>query len=130
MFILNNESYLTIKHTQEMFFEDRYSGSESSSGYSAPDFTEIGRAYKITSYKLDNQTRLRPMIKHVLSAERENEPVLCEVMMPADQPLIPLSLLDKSRLDRFGAYSGSPVERMYPFLSEEEHRENMIVEPV
>lgn len=124
MFILNNESYLTIKHTQEMFFDKRYAGSEPQSGYSAPDFCKIARAYGITSYKLDNPRNLRNMVKRMFSPKHAREPVLCEVMMPIDQPLVPIALLDKSR-----NYLGSPIERMYPFLSEEEHRSNMIVEP-
>ena len=61
----------------------------------------------------------------MLSAKHSSSPVLCEVMMPVDQPLIPLSVLDKSR-----GYLGSPIERMYPFLPEEEHQSNMLIEPV
>lgn len=125
MFILNNESYLTIKHTQEMFFDGYYSGSEPLSGYSAPEFSRIAKAYNVISYKLDDSRQLRTMIKLMLSDEHAKEPVLCEVMMPIDQPLIPFSLLDKSH-----GYLGSPLERMYPFLPEEEHKKNMIVEPV
>ena len=124
IFILNNESYLTIKHTQELFFDNYYAGSEPKSGYSAPSFTKIAKAYGITSYKLSDPRKLKAMIKSVFSKKHANEPVICEVMMPVDQPLMPLSLLDKSR-----GYSGSPLERMYPFLSEDEHKNNMIVEP-
>lgn len=125
IFILNNESYLTIKHTQELFFDNYYAGSEPKSGYSSPAFAKIARAYGITSYRLDDPKKLRAMIKLMLSAKHAKEPVICEVMMPVDQPLLPISLLDKTR-----GYTGSPLERMYPFLPEEEHRSNMIVEPV
>lgn len=125
IFILNNESYLTIKHTQELFFDNYYAGSEPKSGYSAPAFAKIAHAYGITSYKLDDPKKLQKMIKLMLSAKHAKEPVICEVMMPVDQPLLPISLLDKSR-----GYAGSPLERMYPFLPEEEHKSNMIIEPV
>lgn len=123
IFILNNESYLTIKHTQEMFFSGHYSGSEPKSGYSAPNFTKIAKAYGIPAYKLSDPRKLQTMIKLMLSAKHASAPVLCEVMMPVDQPLIPLSVLDKSR-----GYLGSPIERMYPFLPEEEHKSNMLIE--
>ena len=128
MFILNNESYLTIKHTQEMFFDGRYSGSEPSSGYSSPDFYEIAKAYGIISYRLDNQADIKTIIKKVFL--NEGKPVLCEVMVPSDQPLIPISILDKSHQDASGTFVGSPIERMYPFLPEEEHKQNMLIEPV
>ncbi|MEK7203615.1 MAG: thiamine pyrophosphate-binding protein, partial [Patescibacteria group bacterium] len=125
IFILNNESYLTIKHTQEMFFDRYYSGSEPKSGYSAPNFTKIAKAYGVVAYRLGDLRKLQTMIKLMLSAKHSSSPVLCEVMMPVDQPLIPLSVLDKSR-----GYLGSPIERMYPFLPEEEHQSNMLIEPV
>lgn len=128
IFILNNRSYLTIKHTQEMFFDNQYSGSESSSGYSSPDFYKIAKAYDIASYKLDSHSDMARMIDIVIS-NREYRPVLCEIMIPSDQPLIPISILDKSRRDASGTFIGSPIERMYPFLSEEEHRQNMLIEP-
>ncbi len=131
MFILNNESYLTIKHTQKFFFDGYYAGSEPSSGYSAPDFVKVAEAYGITAYQLDSdkQCYLEAMLNHIFSTsignKSKNRPILYEVMMSADQPLIPVSMLDKSR-----GYVGTPIERMHPFLCEEEHRGNMLIEPV
>ena len=125
IFILNNESYLTIKHTQEMFFDGLYAGSEPMSGYSAPNFKKIAKAYGVISYRIDDPSNIKKMIQLILSEKHANDAVLCEIMMPIDQPLIPISMLDKSR-----GYLGAPIERMYPFLSEEEHRSNMIIEPV
>jgi len=127
IFILNNRSYLTIKHTQEMFFDGRYSGSEPSSGYSPPDFCKIAKAYGIISCKLNSHSGMKTAINKVLNCR---EAILCEIMMPVNQSLIPLSVLDKSRQDASGTWAGSPIERMYPFLSEEEHRQNMLIEPV
>lgn len=121
IFILNNKSYLTIKHTQEMFFDGHLVGSDPGSGYSAPDFSRVANAYNIPSLVADGQKNLDGIIKKALDTPG---PVLCEIMMPTDQPLIPLSVLDKSR-----NYAGSPVERMYPFLPEEEFLENMTISP-
>ena len=112
-----------------MFFDGHYSGSEPSSGYSAPDFCEIAKSYGITSCKLNNHSDMPRIINDVLSGHDEH-PVLCEVMMSSDQPLIPISVLDKSRRDASGTFAGSPIERMYPFLPEEEHKQNMLIEPV
>lgn len=122
MFLLNNKSYLTIKHTQEMFFEGNLVGSDSASGYSAPDFGKVADAYGIYSLSVDNQKDLTEAIRKTLNTPG---PVLCEIIMPSDQLLIPISVLDKSR-----GHAGSPIERMYPFLSEEEFLENMIIDPI
>lgn len=118
MFILNNKSYLTIKNTQELFFDGHLVGSSPQTGYSAPDFMKVAKGYDIPSYRINGQKNMRSIIKKVLGTEG---PALCEVMMLEDQPLIPLSLLDKSK-----GYAGSSLEVMYPFLSDEEQKENMI----
>ena len=118
MFILNNKSYLTIKNTQELFFDGHLVGSNPQTGYSAPDFVKIAKGYDIPSYRINSQKNMDSIIKKVLNSKG---PVLCEVMMLEDQPLIPLSLLNKAR-----GYAGSPIEVMYPFLSEEEQKENML----
>ena len=122
IFLLNNGSYLTIKHTQEMFFDGNLVGSDPGSGYSFPNFSKVADAYGIPSLIADNQKNLAEVIRQALNAPG---PVLCEIMMPSDQKLIPVSVLDRSR-----GHAGSPIERMYPFLPEEEFLENMIVDPV
>lgn len=122
IFILNNRSYLTIKHTQETFFDRHYVGSEPGSGYSAPNFCRIAEAYGIQSIRIENMDQLYDKIEVALNA---SGPVLCEVMMPENQDLIPVCILDKAR-----GYAGSPIERMYPFLSEDEHKTNMLIDPV
>lgn len=119
MFILNNNAYLTIEHTQENFFDGNYVGSNPQSGYSTPKFKKIATAYGIKSYYVNTLRRLEKILPSILQAD---EPVLCEIKMQPNQPLIPLSLVDKSH-----GYVGASLERMYPFLSEEEFLENMII---
>ncbi len=122
MFILNNNAYLTIEHTQEDFFQGRYVGVNPASGYSAPRFTDVAKAYGIPSLSVSRLDELEQAIASTLGLEG---PVLCEVKMPPGQALVPLSKLDPSR-----NYAGAPLERMYPFLPEDEHRANMIIDPV
>ena len=120
IFLLNNGSYLTIKRTQEMFFNGRYAGSEPGSGYSTPNFTKVAAAYGLQTFPIVSQEKLKEKIKTVLNM---SGPVLCEIQMPEDQPLIPLSVLDRSK-----GYAGSPIEVMYPFLPEKEFQDNMIAQ--
>ena len=116
--LLNNKSYLTIKNTQDLFFDGRYVGSEPGSGYSTPDFLKIAAAYGIDAVSIANQNELEPKLADVL---KRPCPILCEVQMLEQQPIMPISVLDKQ------SYTGSLLERMYPPLPEEEFQQNMII---
>ncbi len=118
IFILDSKSYLTIEHTQEDFFGGRYVGSNPASGYSAPAFDLIANAYGLASCAVSDQNLLEQSIKGVLATPG---PVLCVVTLPAHQALIPLSKVDKAR-----GYAGAPLEVMYPYLPDEEHKMNML----
>jgi acetolactate synthase-1/2/3 large subunit len=53
-------------------------------------------------------------------------PMVCEIIMEENQPLIPrVSSLKKPD----GTIISKPIEDLYPFLSREEFMENMIVDP-
>lgn len=123
MFVLNNEGYLTIKLMQQNHF-GRYVGSDPSSGVSCPDILKVAKAYGIKSVRISNQDELRVQLDGVLA---ESGPFVCEIMMPADQPLIPrvssLKLPD-------GTIISKPLEDLYPFLPREEFFKNMIIAPI
>jgi len=45
LFVLSNNGYISIRQTQDAFFESRYVGCDSRSGVSFPDITKIAAAY-------------------------------------------------------------------------------------
>lgn len=47
--VLDNKALGMIRHFQEMYFEERYAGTTSATGYSSADFDAIASAYGITS---------------------------------------------------------------------------------
>ena len=102
-----------------MFFNGHLVGSSPETGYSAPDFCRIAEAYGLRSCRINSQDNLNKLISDIINSK---DSVLCEVMMSPDQPLIPLSMVCKSE-----GYIGSPIEVMYPFLSDEEQNENMLI---
>ncbi|MBI1979464.1 MAG: thiamine pyrophosphate-binding protein [Elusimicrobia bacterium] len=124
LFILNNREYVTIKHTQTAYFQGRYVASEPNSGYSAPDFEKVARAYGLETDCIRNHGELETKIKAILSKEGS---VVCDVRLPSDQPLLPI-LLQHRRSD--GTIVTDPIERLSPYLPEEEFRKNMIVPPL
>jgi acetolactate synthase-1/2/3 large subunit len=123
IFVLNNEGYLTIKLMQQNHF-GRYIGSDPSSGLSCPDVIKLADAYGIGAERIGDQATLDRRLDEVLAQEG---PYICEIMMPAEQALIPrvssLKLPD-------GRIISKPMEDLFPFLDRDEFAGNMIVDPV
>ncbi|MCI9382838.1 MAG: thiamine pyrophosphate-binding protein [Lachnospiraceae bacterium] len=122
IFILNNNGYLLIRHTQHNFMEDRFVGESPDTGVWCPDTLEIAKAYGIKGIRIENAAEADDKIRETLAYEG---PVICEVMTPEWQLLIPRIASDK-RPD--GTLVSRNYEDMFPYLPAEELRENMIAE--
>jgi acetolactate synthase-1/2/3 large subunit len=122
LFVLNNNGYLTIKATQQNHF-GRFVGAEESSGLTCPDIIKVATAYGLQTVRIANTKELNEKIDSVIQA---SGPIVCEIIMEENQPLIPrVSSLKKPD----GSIISKPIEDLYPFLSREEFLENMIVDP-
>lgn len=121
-FILNNNGYLLIRSTQRNFMEDRFVGEGPETGVWCPDTAKIAAAYEIPYFRIDNVDEIEEKIKAVFATEG---PVICEVMTPEWQLLIPRITSEKMPDGRLVAHEYSD---MFPFLSREEYAENMIAE--
>ena len=123
LFVLSNNGYLTIKATQQNHF-GRFVGAEQSSGVTCPDIIKIATAYGLPTARIANSEELIAKIDSVLQTPG---PIVCEIIMGENQPLIPrVSSLKKPD----GTIISKPIEDLYPFLSREEFLENMIVAPI
>ncbi|MDQ1265267.1 MAG: acetolactate synthase large subunit [Bacteroidota bacterium] len=124
MFVLNNDGYLSIRTTQEKFFEKRFIGTDSESGVSFPSLEKIAYAYNICYYKIEKIKDIDRQIKEILEKE---EPVLVEVISPRDQEVKPVV---SSMRKPDGTMVSKPIEDMYPFLDRQEFYDAMIVKPI
>lgn len=124
LFVWNNDGYLSIRASQNKFFNGRLLGTDSTSGVSFPDLKKICNAYGISYFKTDAIDNIDDVINHVLNY---NGPAICEVICERDQLVIPN--VSSKKLDN-GKLVSSPIEDMYPFLPREEFLANMIVKPV
>lgn len=124
IFIWNNDGYLSIKTTQTKFFESRYAGTDSKSGISNPDFKKIAYAYGIPFFRASTPAELKDMLSEVVNSVG---PVLCEVICPDNQEVIP-SVSSIKKED--GTMMSLPIEDMYPFLEREEFKKEMLVKIV
>lgn len=120
LFILNNDGYISIQQTQNNFFEGRKTACTRDSWVTLPDFIRIGQAFDLPTMKIDSKNNLDEQIQKVLNAEW---PILCEVMLTPWYIFAP-KLSAKKLPD--GSMISPSLEDLYPFLPEEEIKENMI----
>ena len=121
IFILNNGGYLSIRNTMDKFFEGRYYGTDVNSGLTFPSSEKIAWAYGIPYYLIkDNLDDLEAILNL-------DGPVIIEVICPFKQDLLPSS---SAKENAEGKIVSQPLENMFPFLSEEEFKNEMIIKPL
>lgn len=122
VFIFNNNGYLLIRHTQKNFMEGRLFGEGPETGVWCPDSIKIAGAYGIKGVRIDSVKGIDEKIKEVLD---HNGPVVCDVMTPEWQLLIPRV---SSERQPDGTLIPKPYEDMYPYLSRKQLKKEMIAE--
>ena len=121
IFLLNNDGYISIKQTQNNFFEGRNTGAGTNSGVTTPDFVKVGNAFGIESFRITNPQDVDISIEKMLNSEN---PMICEVMVNPDYIFTPK--LSSRKLDD-GTMISPSLEDMYPFLDRDEFNKNLII---
>jgi acetolactate synthase-1/2/3 large subunit len=124
IFVLNNGGYLSIRNTMDKFFESRYYGTDTTSGLTFPEIEKIAYAYNIPYYKLQTSDDLKNNLENILNLEGY---ALIEVICPFKQDIVPSS---SAKQNSEGKLVSQPLENMFPFLSEEEFKNEMIIKPL
>ncbi|HUD19803.1 MAG TPA: thiamine pyrophosphate-binding protein [Patescibacteria group bacterium] len=114
LFVINNNGYLLIRHTQRVHMEGRLLGESPKSGLWCPDSMKIAKAYGIKAVRIKNVGELDRKIKEVLSYKG---PVVCDVLSPEWQLIIPRVASDKMP---DGRLVSKPYEDLFPFLDRKE----------
>lgn len=110
IFVLNNNGYISIKQTQNNFFNGRKTACNAESGVSMPDFTKIAGSFGLKSVKIENEDDLTNQINKVLDSEGS---ILCEVVLSSDYIFAPK--LSAKKLED-GTMISPSLEDMYPFI--------------
>jgi acetolactate synthase-1/2/3 large subunit len=121
VFVYVNDGYMTIKHTQNNIFGNKFVGSGKDSGVTCPDFEKIGNAFGFKTFKISSLKDAAEIIPKVFE---ENGPVLCEVFIHPFQLLAPKTSFN---INPDGTFVSPPLEDLSPFLSREELEENMVI---
>jgi acetolactate synthase-1/2/3 large subunit len=124
LFVLSNDGYVSIRQTQENFFQGRFVGCDSSSGVSFPEMRKIAKAYKIRYERIESHADIKGKVRKIMSYAG---PVICEVVLDPCQKFIPKVASDKKP---DGRMVSKPLEDMFPFLEREEFLRNMIIKPI
>lgn len=110
LFIFINDGYLMIKHTQKALFKAGYTGTDSASGISCPDFSKLAAAFGMPSFQIRGWDECDATLAQVQAAEG---PVICEVFMHPEQLFSPkLSLVATED----GALVSPPLEDLSPLI--------------
>lgn len=112
MFIINNDGYVSIRNTQNNFFNGHLVGTSQASGVWIPSLEKIAEAYEIPFRRAEKLSELGSVIEDVLSC---NGPCLCEIITPNKQEILPM-VSSLKRDD--GSMVSKPLHDMYPFMDE------------
>ena len=123
IFIINNNGYLSIRFTQQKFF-NRLIGEGPTSGVSFPDAKKIAFTYGIKFIRITNNRELNSNLATILNYSKA---IICEVMTPRNQLIIPI-VSSKKRSN--GTMVSKPLEDMFPFLPRKEFLANMYIKPL
>lgn len=121
IFVYNNEGYVSIRMTQNNLFGGKLVASDPTSGLTCPDIIKIAEAYGIKTKKISNHSKMDEKIRKILATPG---PLLCEVKLNPSMEFIPKAAARKLS---DGSLVSGPLEEMYPFLSEKELKESMII---
>jgi len=114
LLVLNNNGYLSIRASQQNYFDGRLFGTDAKSGVLFPDLAKIAAAYGVNYYKVDSPCDFSEAAALVAA----HGPLLIEIKCPPDQPIIPTV---GSTLSLDGVLSSSGIDQMNPQMPSAEH---------
>lgn len=115
--IFNNDGYQAIVQSQSNFFH-RLSGCTKESGITMPSFEKISAAYGFPYIRVANNSDVKEKVEELLGIEGY---AICEVIQDVAQNIEPRT---KSKQLADGTMVSPPIDELFPFLSDEENREN------
>ena len=112
IFIINNGGYLTMKLMQKKNFK-KFVGSDKKSGIKLPNFSKISKSLDYEFFTINSEKRANNILPKIL---KSNKAVICEVMMPPMQELIPRV---QTQMNKDGTFEPAMLDNMYPFISKD-----------
>lgn len=76
LLLLNNDGYLSIKITQDSFFNGKYVASEKHSGVTFPEFKKVFEAYNLSYFSIKNHNEIDTTLNEFFNTDG---PCVCEI---------------------------------------------------
>ncbi|OKP86557.1 hypothetical protein A3842_06580 [Paenibacillus sp. P3E] len=118
--LFNNNGYLLIRHTQNNFMEGRFIGEGPESGVGFAPFDKIAETFGLGYMKIGNLETMDEKIDELI---RYNGAMICEIITPPDQLLIPR--VSSKKLED-GTMISMKYDDMFPFLPRDEYKANIL----
>lgn len=118
--IFSNNGYAAIRRTCKNFFNGIYTGCDSDSGVSIPDFERVAYGFDMPYKRCEKTEEIENVIKWM---DEQNGACIVEVMQKLEDVMYP-RLMSKMKED--GTFVDPELHDMYPFISDEEMKKYMI----
>ena len=119
IFVFSNHGYASIFTMQRNNFNSRFAGCNEESGLVLPKMELIAHLYNLQYYCIHSDDEIDDVLSKAMA---DDTPCLCEVEGSINFDEIPKSM---TIAHSDGTFSSSKLENLYPFISEEEQKENM-----
>ena len=122
IFLINNDGYHSIRQTQNNIFptHNKVGIGKESNDLSFPEFKKIAKAFDIPYYSCKTNKNLKSVIDRVLNHKGY---LICELFVSTTQLFEPKN---QAKVLKDGTIVSSPLEDLYPFLDEEELKDNIL----
>lgn len=84
LFVINNDGYISIKITQQNFFNGYEVASGKDSGVSFPSLRKISDAYGIQYYSINSNSEIEETLTEIFSKEIQT-PIICEIFTHSNE---------------------------------------------
>lgn len=119
IFVFSNNGYASIYTMQMNNFRSEFAGCNEDSGLHLANIKKTAQLYDLPYYRIENNEQVDEALSQIMS---NDEPCLCELCVSINFDEIPKSM---TIANPDGTFTSSKLENLYPFVSEEEQKENM-----
>ena len=119
VFIFSNNGYASIYTMQKNNFKSNFAGCNETSGLGLPDISEVAQLYHLDYYSIRSDDEIDGMLEKIMA---DDKPCICELMGSINFDEIPKSM---TIANADGTFTSSKLENLYPFVTEEEQKDNM-----
>ena len=91
----------------------KFIGSDKKSGLELPNFSKLSKGFDYEFFTINSEKGIDKTLSKILNS---NKAVICEVMMPPMQELVPRV---QTQMNKDGTFEPAMLDNMYPFISKD-----------